>query len=254
MTTTRKSITKDKPVAPLATTNRMAAFEHLDADDFSIPALHLIQGSGSERMKYGKDHKAGVWVHTLRKADVTGQSIAYIVAVKEQVAWWRMDSTAGSGIHSRYPKGTPVPSDVLINSDIQVIDTLNLYVLLDGDSTPCVIRAKSTALAPVKAVNSLERGRAAAGEPVGLYTLGSDDRSSDNYQWKVPQFTPDGGADQDTMAKVEMFRDMLLTTAVRVTDGNDGSVHVPPGDTTTSVQCCPVATTSDYVDDSTIPF
>ena len=248
--TTESNIEKTPGDTALASPARMAAFDHLDADDFSMPCLHLNQGSGSERQRYG-DHPAGAWIHTLSKQDTAGTTFAYVLCTSEKVVWWRMDHPTEKGIHSRYPKGTPVPAVVLDNPDISVIDTKSLYVLLDGESIPAVIRLKKTALTALRALNSLERSRALAGQPVGTYRLESDDQSNDAFQWKVPLFVPVGDADAATMERVAACQQMLLTSVVRIADDAGVTEHTPPGQSSLAT-----VKLSDVkpLDDEDIPF
>jgi len=199
-------------------------FRHCESEDYELSCLHLIQGVDSSNFR---GLEAGDWVESTTGEKATGKEFTYVQSFKERVVWWARENSKGEkGLYARFGANETVPTEILANVDLEVIDTQNLFVLLGDERIPAVIRLKRTALKAGRNINSGEKRRLLNGQPAGVYALQADIKTSDQYSWFVPLFVKVRDATLEETQRVLEAREFLRTTQARVRDA-DGSTDQP---------------------------
>ncbi len=230
MTTERKtSIVKKSKSAVVKPTPAeiQEVFQHCESEDFELSCLHLIQGVDSGNFR-GMD--AGDWVESTTGDKATGRKFTYVLAFKERLVWHHRDNAAGlKGLVARFGANEAVPPDMAANIDYEIVETLNIFVLLDDERVPAVIRLKKTALKAGRSLNSAEHRRMLNGQPCGVYALQADVKQGNGFTWFVPMFEKIGDATGAQLHRIAEAREFLRTTRARVmeADGSTDRPHVP---------------------------
>ena len=233
-------------------------FQHVESEDFELSCLHLIQGVDSGNFR---GMEAGDWVESTTGEKATGKRFVYVQGYKERVVWWARDNSKGEkGLHSRFGANEKVPAEIQANLDLEVMDTLNVFVLLGDERIPAVIRLKRTALKAGRSLNSAEHRRMLNGQAGGVYCLQADVKTNASYTWFVPLFEGVGDATPEQMQRVAEAREFLRTTQARVVeaDGSTDRPHVPTnGRKLSEVQADAVVATAkkhDDIPEEDLPF
>ncbi len=253
-TKTTKKLTK-KTDTPIVNTEQIAqVFEHCESDDFELSVCHLVQGVDSGNFR---DVPAGGWVESTSGSNISGREFLFVQSFKERIAWHVRDNATGqTGLHSRYAAGVTVPPEVVSDPDIEVIETLSVFVLLEDAKVPSVVRMKRTALRAGRSLNSAERGRMLDGKAPGIYSLGSATRTNGTYNWFIPAFETAGTATAEQAARIADARRFLATTRARVqeADGTSAMPHVGADTKGGDLEAALFRKPAEQVDDASIPF
>ena len=206
---------------------RAAMFDGITGEDFALPVLHLYQDIGNESDIYG-EHEKGQWVNSITQHVVESPTVIPVRFVKEIVVWHARDSKNGHGIVDRFKNRGDVPAEFVENeTDYDVMDTISMFCIMDGESLPLVARFKSTSLRTVKQILTAEAARAQANRPRGVYMLNSRQQSNDKGKWYAPTQTPKGDASAEQEAAAAQALQLVMSANVKVHDPEEYVDDIP---------------------------
>lgn len=207
--------------------HRAAMFDGITSEDFALPVLHLFQDIGNESDVYG-EHDKGQWINSITQQPVENVIVVPVKFLKEAVVWHSRDSKNGQGIVERFPNRNAVPAEFLENeTDYDVVDTITMFAILDGETLPVVVRFKSTSLRTVKQILTAEAARAQAGKPRGVYQLSAREAKNDKGKWMAPTQTPKGNATPEQEKQASESLSLVTSANVRIADPEEVNDGIP---------------------------
>ena len=216
-------------LAPAADDAMLAQFgmmEGMSSEDIEMPEIILFQNQNED--KVGMGHAKGSWVNGITKQAITDSDRVIPLHVRPSVVVWD-EMAKAEGIE--WPvfvakRAEDVPAEIRDNQETVEVDGeispryaidigYDVFVLLNDEPTPYLIKCYRTSKRGAKQLNTILMGRLMSGKGPGVFMLANTSRQTVKKGRKVTYYNPRFVLTDEPMTRQQADTALALIPSLR---------------------------------------